>query len=57
MRVRMGEGIVYGISKGGIQELHTISETAQRGRSEERKREGVKEEDRKSQALGQQVSV
>lgn len=57
MRVRMGEGIVYGISKGGIQELHTISETAQRGRSEKRKREGVKEEDRKSRALGQQVSV
>lgn len=53
----MGDGTVHGISKGGVQELHTITKTAQRGRSEERKREGAKEEDRKSQALGQQVSV
>ena len=45
------------ISKGGVQELYTITKKAQKGRREGIKREGVKELDRQSQALGQQVSV
>lgn len=40
LRVRMRDGTVHGISKGGVQELHTITKTAQRGTSErERGRE------------------
>lgn len=51
LKGKMGE-IQCEISKGGAQELHTKHKKTQR---EERK--GEKEEDSKSQALGQQVSV